>query len=189
VDILREVAHLLVPDPDPARRPSAEEAQDTFAAYLVALQLPTPPTDLSPPTPTPDFVDHLVALSGRYGPYLFVCYQDSRVPATTNELEGFFGDSKHHDRRALGCGSTTQSPVHNLGADYLLGLHLVRFAQRAGDGSGFPEPAMEIDPAAYRKARSELRQPEEPARERRRGVRSLPNCLKTLLDRWSPSSG
>jgi len=176
-----------VPDPDPVTRPGEHEAQDDFAAWLVELQMRTPRVGLG--APTTDLVDHIVALSGRYGPHLFVCYRDSRVPATTNELEGFFGVSKQHDRRALRCGSTAQSPVHNLGADYLVALHQVRSAlQRPHRDRLCPDATMAIDPQAYRNARSDLRQREEPAQKRRAAVRSLPKCIRSILDRWRPPS-
>ena len=104
--ILREVAHELSPAPDrPDRPPTAAAAQAQFDAYLTHLAAMTPRAGLAAPTAA--FVDDLIARTRRYGPHLFVCFDDARIPATTNALERFFGDAKRVVRHADGCGSTT----------------------------------------------------------------------------------
>lgn len=70
------------------------------------------------------FVSHVAALSERYGSHLFVCYDDPRVPPSTNMLEGFFGRAKRSLRRACGTGSTANSVAQNLGGDYLTAFAL-----------------------------------------------------------------
>lgn len=71
------------------------------------------------------FVAHVAALAERYGSHLFVCYDDRRVPSSTNMLEGFFGRAKRSLRRACGTGSTANSVAQNLGGDYLTAFALV----------------------------------------------------------------
>ena len=116
-------------------------------------------------------------IAGRYGTHLFHCFDDPELPATTNQLEGAFGKTKHQARRALGCGSTTHSLVHNLGDEFLLAHHQVT----AGTLDLRAEP---IDPQAYRQARAKLREQEQPARQRRSFVRRLGSHLKEILSRW-----
>ena len=40
------------------------------------------------------FVGDLVERVGRYGEHLYHCFDDARIPATTNGLEGYFGLGK-----------------------------------------------------------------------------------------------
>ena len=180
VEILGEVAHQLSSAPDRADRPSnAAEAETRAWDYLGDLQRRTPRTGLSAPSAT--FVDHIVGMFGRYGEHLFVCFDDSRIPATTNGLEGFFGLGKRVVRKALGAGSTTNSVVTNLGAEVLMALHQVRARD---NNTVFPPP---IDLHAYQTARAELDQHERPARLRRSWLRDQGTYLVSLLDRWLSS--
>ena len=160
VQILHEVAHQLNSQPERVDRPpNAAEAETRAWDYLGELQRQTPRTGLS--APTAEFVDHIVGMFGRYGEHLFVCFDDNRIPATTNGLEGFFGLGKRVVRKALGAGSTTNSVVTNLGGEVLMALHQVRAVDKSAP---FPPP---IDLHAYQAARAELDQQERPARLRR----------------------
>jgi hypothetical protein len=179
VQILRDVAHHLAPDPERKDRPhNAAEAETQFWDFLTCLLRTTPRVGLSAPTAA--FVDHLVALSGRWGPHLFTCFDDPNLPATTNQLEGGFGQFKRMLRRALGAKSTTGSLATNLGAELLLAWHQVR--------SGLtPGPEQPVDPQAHRMARVELDRLEQPARLRRSWVRNLSRRLAGLLSLWRGS--
>jgi hypothetical protein len=161
------------------RPATAAEAETTAWDYLGDLQRQTPRSGLS--APTAHFVDHIVEMFGRYGEHLFVCFDDERIPATTNGLEGFFGLGKRVVRKTLGAGSTTHSVVTNLGAEVLMALHQVRQGDK---GAQFPES---IDLPAYQKARAELEQMERPARLRRSWLRDQGKRLVSLLDRWLSS--
>ena len=176
VEVLREVARQLSTDPDRPDRPQdAAAAKSQFWDFLGGLQRTTPRAGLN--AKTASFIDHLVAIAGRYGTHLFHCFDDPELPATTNQLEGAFGKTKQQARRALGCGSTTHSLVHNLGDEFLLAHHQVT----AGALDLRAEP---IDPQAYRQARAKLREQEQPARQRRSFVRRLGSHLKEILSRW-----
>jgi hypothetical protein len=176
VEILRDVARRLSPDPERTDRPgNAAEAETQFWDYLTSLQRTTPRVGLSAPTAA--LVDHLVALSGRWGSHLFTCFDDPDLPPPTNQLEGGFGQFKRMLRRALGAKSTTGSLATNLGAELLLAWHQVR----SGLAPGSEQP---VDPQAHRRARAELARLEQPARERRSWVRNLGRRLASLLPRW-----
>jgi hypothetical protein len=47
-------------------------------------------------------VDRFVKVSRSYWSGLFHCYSVEGVPRTNNDLEQFFGSSRHHERRATG---------------------------------------------------------------------------------------
>ena len=149
-----------------------------FWDFLTSLQHTTPRVGLNAPTAA--FVDHLVAMSGRWGSHLFNCFDDPDLPATTNQLEGAFGQFKRMLRRAVGAKSTSGSLATNLGAEVLMAWHQVR--------SGLtPDPQQPIDPQAHRTARAELDRLEQPARERRSWVRNPGRRLAALLSRWRAS--
>jgi hypothetical protein len=147
--------------------------------WLTDLQRTTPRLGLN--AKTASFVAHLVGMAGRYGVHLFHCFDDPDLPATTNQLEGFFGKAKRQTRRALGCGSTTNSLVHNLGDEVLLAYHQVR----TGHLDLLASP---IDPQAYRQTRQKLSDMERPARLRRSSVRHLDRHLSDILSRWMGAS-
>jgi len=174
--LLREVSRRIIPDPDVSKRPSAQQAQEQFLTWLTDLEAHTPNTGLN--AGTAQFVGHLVALAGRWGPHLFVCYSDPRIPATTNGIEGsVFGRTKHKLRKALGRGSTVGSPIHNL--DFAL---LPLLAQDTPcDCSAKRAPPPTCSPDAYRQARKALDQQEQPAKQRRSLVRSFVKRLAALV--------
>ena len=179
VQILRDLAHHLSTDPArPDRPPHSAEAETQFWDFLTDLQRRTPRVGLSAPTAA--FIDHLVALSGRWGAHLFTCFDDPNLPPTTNQLEGGFGQFKRMLRRAVGAKSTTSSLATNLGAELLIAWHQVR-------SGGAPTLEVPIDPQAHKKARDDLARLEQPARERRSWVRNLGSRLAGLLTRWMGS--
>jgi hypothetical protein len=177
-EILRDVARELSTADDRADRPaSAAEAQRRFEAHLDALVAGAPREGLG--AATGHFVDDLARRYARYGAHLFHCFDDPRIPATTNELEGFFGAAKQLVRSAVGCGSTTNSVVTNLGADVLRALHKVRRPE-ARDRIGTEEVSEE----AFMRARARLAAVEAPATCQRSMVRSLPRRLDNLREAW-----
>jgi hypothetical protein len=180
VEILQQVAHHLSPDPTRQDRPgNAAEAETQMWDYLGELQRRTPQVGLS--AKTAEFVEHLVEIVGRYGEHLYKCFDEERIPASTNELEGFFGISKRLFRKTLGAGSTTNCVVTNLGAQALMALQQVRTQDPL---ETFPGP---INLSAYQKARAELDELERPARQRRSYLRDQAKHLVALLDRWFSS--
>ena len=180
-DILREVAHELSNAPDRPDRPqNAEEAQARFQAYLEDLSILTPRAGLAAPTGA--FIDDMIRRYRRYGSHLFVCFDDPRIPATSNELEGFFGCAKQDLRHALGSGSTTNSVVSNLGADALLAYH-----QLQQPGAVQQLVSSESSRPAFLAARSELSAREAPMVRQRSMVRHLDRHLCRLKESWAPT--
>lgn len=177
-EILRGIAHELSTSPDRLDRPaSAEEAQRRFEAHLDDLSMRAPRAGLG--AATGHFVDDLIRRYGRYGEHLFCCFDDERIPATTNELEGFFGTAKRLVRGAGGCGSTTNSVVTNLGADALRAFHQV---QQPGAMSRIAAAA--VSQEEFMRARARVAEVEAPATRQRSMVRSLQGRLDHLREAW-----
>lgn len=176
--ILRDIARELLAAPDRPDLPaSAEEAQRRFEAHLDALAEGAPRAGLG--AATGDFIDDLVRRYTRYGFHLFCCFDDPRIPATTNELEGFFGAAKSLVRGAAGCGSTTNSVVTNLGADALQAYHQV-----SQPGAISRIASADISGEDFIRARARLSNVEAPATRQRSMVRSLRRRLGDLRDAW-----
>jgi hypothetical protein len=175
VAILRDVTHVISPSPDRPDRPgSAAEAQARLESYLQRLQAEAPRTGLG--AADGHFVDHVVKLSRRYGSHLFVCFDDPRIPSTTDELEGFFGQFKSFVKRVTGRGSTANGLVQSLGDSLLRAFHDVK-NRRILPGD------LPVDASAFRDARQEITKAEAPARRRRSLVRSLDRNLEHLVTR------
>jgi hypothetical protein len=177
-EILRAVAHELSGAPDRPDRPgSAAEAQSRFERFLADLDILTPRAGLG--APTGQFIDALTARYGRYGAHLFQCFDDPRIPATTNGLEGFFGQVKQGLRHALGCGATTNSVVTNLGAEALIAYQQVR-CPRALERLRTPSCSAQ----EFRAARARLAAKEAPAIRQRSMARHLGRHLCRLRRQW-----
>lgn len=125
------------------------------------------------------FVDDLTTRYGRYSSHLFVCFDDPRIPATTNALEGFFGESKRVLRQTLGCGSTTNSIVSNLGAEALLTYHQMQQPKAHDDLLN-----MTPSPADFLSSRATIDLLEVPGIRRRSMVRHLDQHVERLHRTW-----
>lgn len=177
-EIIRGLAHELSNSPDRPDLPaSAVEAQARVDSYLEGLAASAPRSGLGAATGA--FIDDLVKRTSRYGDHLFKCFDDPRIPATTNGLERFFGCSKQMLRHALGCGSTTNSVLTNLGDEALAAFQYVRQV-----GTPSAAEAGACSPAEFRRARSRLARHEAPAIGRRSCVRHLPRRLDELRAAW-----
>ena len=158
----------------PDRPANAADASAQLQVYLENLQATAPRQGLG--AATGRFVDHLVAIAARYGPHLFFCFDDDRIPATTNELESFFGRAKRRLRHACGTGSTACTVAPNLGATFLLG-----FAWFESDGDLALDDALDADfPARHRAARARIAAAEAPVTRRRSVVRNFKKHLANL---------
>lgn len=178
VEILREIARQLSTDPlRPDLPSSAEEAQQRFEVHLNQLVASTPKTGMA--APTWYFVQDLRVRYERYASHLFFCFDDPRIPATTNELEGFFGSVKQLARRTTSARSTTNTVITNLGADVLIAFNLVR---QQGTKSLLANPDFSIQ--EFLAERAKLTQREAPAIRQRSMVRSLKPRLQHLSKAW-----
>jgi hypothetical protein len=175
--ILRELTHEISPDPDRPDRPAnATEAEARLLAYVDRLQASAPRTGLG--AATGDFVDHLAKLARRYASHLFVCFDDARIPATTNGLEHYFGEVKRFLRQAIGAASTAMGTAQNLGPEILMTY------AGAGDLRAKVE-TLKFTAEEYESARARIDAAERPIRQRRSYVRHLEGNLERLLDRWA----
>lgn len=126
------------------------------------------------------FIDHVAGVADRYGLNLFTCFDDPRIPSTTNDLEGFFGASKRQLRQALGTGSTAGGVATNLGENYLMALAHVRNTRR----SATLEDLARVTPAEYNRARRQVDHHERTATLRRSRRRWPEQHLADLLRQW-----
>ncbi len=129
--------------------------------------------------PTGAFIDDLIERYSRYGDHLFKCFDDDRIPSTSNDLEGFFGVSKQTLRHALGSGSTSNSVVSNLGADALVAYHQM---QQPNAMEELLESS--VSSASFLSARAELSTREAPQILQRSMVRHLDRHLNRLEKGW-----
>jgi len=142
------------------------------------LQREAPRTGLGAATGT--FVDHVAGVASRYGRQLFHCYDDERVPSTTNSLEGVFGVTKSQIRGAVGAASTANGVAHNLGADYIEALLYTRAHTR----TQVLEELAGISASEYEAARDCIEQAERFPRLRRSRRRHPERHLGLVLDAW-----
>jgi hypothetical protein len=174
-EILRGLAHELSTAPDRPDRPAnAVEAKARWNAHLAGLEA-MPRKGLAAATGA--FIDSVVKRARRYEDHLFHCFDDPRIPSSTNGLERFFGTTKRVLRHALGCGSTTNTVVANLGAEPLLAFHQLR--QRRAMTSAPTRSSAEF--TAARRALADI---EAPGIRRRSLVRHLDRHLGDLRGRW-----
>jgi hypothetical protein len=182
-EILRGVAHQLSNDPEREDRPAnAREAKAGLEAYLQNLADTTARTGLAAPTAA--FIDDLAQRTQRYIDHLFVCFDHPQIPASTNELERFFGEMKAGTRRTLGAKSTSNGLVANLGADLLIATQQLRKAEVL---SGVREPNASI--AAFAEARDRISQAEVPAIRQRSILRYFERHLQRLRTGWQGDVG
>ena len=175
---MRDLAHELSPAADRVDRPKdAHEAQERVRTYLADLAATAPRAGLG--AATGQLIDTLVARTERYGAHLFVCFEDGRIPATSNALEGFFGGAKRLLRHALGSGNTTHSVVGNLGADVLL-----TYADCRSPVALARIQNLTPDATRFREVRAEITRQEAPTIRRRSMVRHLDRQLDGLRRHW-----
>ena len=183
VGILREVAHVITPDPDRPDPPAdGDDAHVRLWEKLQELHTEAPRSGLGAATGA--FVDHLVGVTTRYGRHLFHCYDDPRIPSTTNQLEGLFGVSKAQIRAALGTASTANGVAQNLGANYIEALVFTRTHTRDALLTALDS----MSSSDYQRVRDHIDQSESFPRLRRSRRRYPERHLGVLLDAYLTSS-
>lgn len=76
-------------------------------------------------------IDRFLKVSRSYWPGLFHCYSVKGLPGTNNDLEQFFGSSRHHERRATGRKSAPLGLVLR-GSVRLVSAAATRLRSRSG---------------------------------------------------------
>lgn len=180
LEILRDLARVVSNDPERVNRPkSSADARLYFKVYLTLLALDAPRS--GPGAATGVFIDELIAIAERWEPYLFHCFDDSRIPATTNELEGVFRDGKRLPRRTQGRSSTVGTVAQSLPEDFLLTLAFVRTTPR----DELAARLASVSIPEFEKSRHRLNQNAIETTKDRSIQRNLDRHLSGLLKRWS----
>jgi hypothetical protein len=122
------------------------------------------------------FLRHVIAVAKRYASGLYHSYDDSRIPQTTNDLEGSHGVHKHHIRKVTGRRSTSGGPTETAGEFVTCALDVMKPDRRVRIAS--------VDPVAYAAARRELARIREPARRYRSVQRDPEKHVAAALARW-----
>lgn len=129
---------------------------------------------------TGHFIDHIVGVSARYWPGLFHCYDDPRIPRTSNELEGSFGSSKRGVRQRTGRKSTSGGKIESAGEVVVRVEALLRVMSR----TELEQHLVAVSPERYAQSKRRLRDVQGPARERRSIQRNLDGYLDGVLKAW-----
>jgi hypothetical protein len=106
-------------------------------------------------------VARFLKVSRSYWPGLFHCYGTEGLPRTNNDLEQFFGSSRHHERRATGRKRASLGLVLR-GSVRLVAGAATRLRTRSG------AELQPREPARWRQLRQQL---EARRQVRRRGLR------------------
>ena len=94
-------------------------------------------------------VDRFLKVSRSYWPGLFHCYSVKGLPRTNNDLEQFFGSSRHHERRATGRKGASPGLVLR-GSVRLVAGAATRLRSRSG------AELQPRDPARWKQLRQQL---------------------------------
>jgi hypothetical protein len=127
------------------------------------------------------FIEHVQKVTRSYAKGLFHCYDDPRIPQTTNQLESLNGSVKHNLRRCAGRSSTANGPGSSYGPNYMFAVVLHAFMP-AADIDALLSTA--IDPNNYREARRLLEEVRAPQARRRSMLRDPEKHLTAILARW-----
>lgn len=126
------------------------------------------------------FLENVAAVTERYAPGLFHCYDDDQIPHTSNEIEGKNGVLKHHQRKTTGRASTVGGPMETAG-ELLAGA--VDTVKRSGFAR-LVEGLADVGHSAYEAARRRLKDLREPARRYRSIQRNPERYLEQILQEW-----
>lgn len=127
------------------------------------------------------FIEGAQRVTRRYAKGLFHCYDDPRIPQTSNALEGLNGSGKHNLRRCAGRCSTANGPGSSYGRMYMYAVAL---------HACMPKEEIEallrdaIDPEKYRESRALLDEIRGPAARRRSILRNPDKHLAEILRKW-----
>jgi hypothetical protein len=134
----------------------APEVQRRFQAHLDVMAREREKAGALAPA-----IDRFLKVSRSYWPGLFHCYSMEGVPRTNNDLEQFFGSSRHHERRATGRKGASPGLVLR-GSVRLVAGAATRLRSRSG------AELQPRDPARWKQLRQQL---EARRHVRRRGLR------------------
>lgn len=129
------------------------------------------------------FVEHLMRKTASYAPGLFHCYDDPRIPRTTNGVEGLNGQGKRHVRKVTGRKDTSGGEAQTAGPQMMQGVNL---------SSALPREKLRarlasVSPEEYRAARRRMEGQHEPTRKYRSYQRAPEAYLGAVLEELDAS--
>ena len=127
------------------------------------------------------FIENAQKVTRRYAKGLFRCYDDPRIPQTSNALEGLNGAGKHNLRRCAGRGSTANGAGSSYGRMYMYAVALHAFMPQAQIDALLCE---DIDLEHFHESRRLLEEIRAPAARRRSILRNPDKHLAQILQRW-----
>lgn len=131
------------------------------------------------------FVEHAQAVTRRYAKGLFHCYDDPRIPQTSNAIESLNGSAKMNLRRCAGRASTANGPGSSCGRPHLFAVAL----HRAMPANEVEQLLRHYSVQNYRVAKKVLSEIRAPASQRRSFLRNPIASLIKILDRWLDGGG
>ena len=127
------------------------------------------------------FAENAVAITRRYAFGLFHCYDDPRIPQTSNDLEGLNGAGKRNLRRCGARGSTANGPGSSCGRAYLIAVAL----NACRSAAELQALLASVPTEEYEQARVRLDEIRAPSRRRRSMLRNPDKRLATILQNWN----
>jgi hypothetical protein len=170
VGMLRKIAHILDSES------SGAQVQRMLRTYL-NRQLDSAP-ERGRGAPRGDFIREVVKIADRFWPGLFHTYDIIGLPRTNNDIERLFGAVKRQDRKSTGRKSTAGGPLETC-AEFVL-ESWSSLMQRPT----VKERLRDVSPQALQKARKDLEQLAEPARNRRSIQRDPEDHLESAMQAW-----
>lgn len=123
-----------------------------------------------------EFRQHLLALSERYWPGLFPCYDIVGLPRTNNDLEGLYGQTKRNARRLSGLRQVRQ-PLQRHGA-WLV------YRSQDESATALHARLAQVSAEAYQAERTRWLARQEQFRQRHRWRHQRANVLSELEAAW-----
>jgi hypothetical protein len=126
------------------------------------------------------FIEHVQKVTRSHAGGLFHCYDDPRIPHTSNDIESLNGLGKDNLRRCGGRTTTASGPGSSYGRSYMFGVALNACLTRAELDAMLREVTRE----EYRQARAFIEEIHAPAYRRRAFLRKPGKHLAEILARW-----
>lgn len=127
-----------------------------------------------------NFIRHVRKVTTSYWPGLFHCYDDPRIPQTSNAIEQLFGKGKRALRACGGRMSTAVGPGSSGGSFFLFSVAL----HATTDRGEREELLKRVSYESYRTSRAKQGIIRGPETRRRRFVRNPEMVLARIGEKW-----
>lgn len=163
----------------PKKPPKGGNTIKKRLSSFLSTQLILAPTR-GPGTYLRRFVEHAEKVTKSYWPGLFHCYDDPRIPQTSNSVEGIFGKGKRLLRACGGRKSTAVGPGSTGGSFFLFAVAFHEVAPREEREALL----MQYSKQEYKAARIRQREIRGPEARRRQYARNPESLLDSIGKRW-----